>query len=77
VEAVSFRGGVSCLHDDLIWVGRWGVKMPLLLLRKVGRRGRLGGAICSQGLGRFLELNLRRGELDAFVRSVLPVERGW
>ena len=40
----------------------------------VGRRGRPGGAIRSQRRGRLLELDLRGRELDAFVRSVLPVE---
>ena len=42
----------------------------------MGGRGRLGRAICSQGWGRFLKLNLGRRKLDAFVRSVLPVGRG-
>jgi len=39
VEAVSFRGSVSCLHYDLIWMGRRGVKVPRLLRRELGRRG--------------------------------------
>lgn len=44
VEAVCFGGSVTCLHYDLIWVGRRGIKMPLLLLlllllRKLGRDG--------------------------------------
>jgi hypothetical protein len=78
VETVRLGGSVTCLHYDLIRVGRWGIKVPLLLLllllRKMGRRGRLGGAICSQGWRRFLELNLRWGKLDAFVRSFLPMK---
>ena len=40
----------------------------------MGRRGRPGRAIRSQRRGRFLELNLRGRELDAFVRSVLPLD---
>jgi len=35
VEAVCFRGGVSCLHYDLIWVGRRGVKVPRGLGREL------------------------------------------
>jgi len=91
VETVCLGGGVPCLHYDLIWVGRRGVKVPLLLRRELERRGekkrektrqtgtymgRGGGpgrAICSQRRRRLLELNLRGRELDAFVRSVLPV----
>jgi hypothetical protein len=43
VETVSLGGGVSCLHYDLIWVGRRGVKVPLLLLgRGLERRGERG-----------------------------------
>ena len=90
VETVGLRGGVSCLHYDLIWVGRGRIKVPGLLGRELerrgekesgrtrqkgtcmGRRGRPRGAICRQRRGRFLELNLGRRELDAFVRSVLP-----
>lgn len=44
VETVSFRGGVTCLHYDLIWVRGWRIKVPrllLLLLREMGRGGRL------------------------------------
>ena len=91
VKTVRFGGGVPCLHYDLIWMGRRGIKVPLLLRRELERRGekkregtrltgtymgRGGGpgrAICSQRRGRLLELNLGRRELDAFVRSVLPL----
>ena len=90
MEAVCLRCGVSCLHYDLIWMGRLGIKMPGLLRRKLerqsekerertrprgtylGRRGRPGGTIRSQGRRRLLELNLGGRELDAFVRSFLP-----
>ena len=37
VEAVCFRSGVSCLHNDLIWVGRRGVKVPRRLGRELER----------------------------------------
>ena len=92
VEAVCLRGGVTCLHYDLIWVRRRGIKVSGLLRRELerwgkkdskrtrlertcmGRRGRPGGAICRQRRGRLLELDLRGWELDAFVRSVLPVD---
>ena len=39
VEAVCLRGGVSCLHYDLIRVGRGRVKVPGLLRRELERRG--------------------------------------
>ena len=39
VETVCLGGGVPCLHYDLIWVGRRGVKMPLLLRRELERGG--------------------------------------
>lgn len=39
----------------------------------MGGRGGLGRTIYGQGWRRFLELNLRGRELDAFVRSVLPL----
>lgn len=39
VEAVCFRSGVPCLHYDLIWMGRRGVKVPRLLRRELERRG--------------------------------------
>ena len=32
VETVGFGGSVSCLHYDLIWMRRRGIKVPLLLL---------------------------------------------
>ena len=39
VETVCLGGGVTCLHYDLIWVGRRGVKVPLLLRRELERGG--------------------------------------
>ena len=39
VEAVRLRGSVSCLHYDLVWMGRRGVKVPRLLRRELRRRG--------------------------------------
>ena len=39
MKAISFRGGVPCLHYDLIWMGRRGVKVPRGLGRELGRRG--------------------------------------
>jgi hypothetical protein len=75
VETVCLGCGVPCLHYDLIWMGRRGIKVPGLLRREMGRGGGPGRAICSQRRGRLLELNLGGRELDAFVRSVLPGER--
>jgi hypothetical protein len=56
VETVRFGGGVPCLHYDLIWVGRRGVKVPLLLRRelegrgeKKGERTRLAGLTWGEG----------------------------
>jgi hypothetical protein len=37
VEPVGFGGSVTCLHYDLIRMGRGGIKVPLRLLRKLGR----------------------------------------
>ena len=39
VEPVCLRGSVSCLHYDLVWMGRRGVKVPRLLRRELRRRG--------------------------------------
>ena len=38
METVSFGGSVSCLHYDLIWMGRGGIKMSRLLRRELERR---------------------------------------
>ena len=40
VETVSFGGSVTCLHYDLIWVRGRGIKVPLGLLRELGREKR-------------------------------------
>lgn len=43
MKTVCFGGSVTCLHYDLIWVGRRGIEVPLLLLLLLLRELRRDG----------------------------------